>query len=516
MNYHYVLRQLGKLMLLMSACLCAALIWSAVDAIWFPQVEIPAVQAMGLAIGVALALALLLWYMARPGHDDFLGRREALLLVGVAWLLAAFVGAMPYWFWARFGAQFEESHRFQSFAACYFESMSGFSTTGASVLDDVETVPRGLLLWRAMTQWLGGLGIVVLFVAVLPNVGVAGKKLYQFETTGLTKGGVRPRITDTARILWIVYVLLTIVLALLLRFLGPPEMDWFNALAHTFTTLSTGGFSTKNAGIAAFDSVTVEILLIIFMFAAAVNFTLYYRLWRKQWSTVWCDPELRVFLLLIIGVTIIAAISLWGDNIHTTRGDTVEPTLLNAVRYSLFQIVSIITTTGFGTADFDNWHFLPQAILFVAMFVGGCAGSTAGGIKIIRIILLTKIMLAEVQRVFRPGVVQTIKIGNMVVDADLRQATLVYVIGIPILFLVGTVSLMLLELGQNLDLTTAITASAATLNNIGPGFGRVGPTENYGFFSDPSLIVMSILMALGRVEVYAIFVLFVPQFWRSE
>ncbi len=516
MNYHFVLRQLGKLMFVLSMCLLAALLWSAVDAFWFAEVEKPAIEALGLSIFVALAIALALWTVGRRNMNDYLGRREALLLVGVSWLLGAFVGALPYWFWARFGAEFEVAHRFESFAACYFEAMSGFSTTGASVLNDVESVPRGLLLWRALTQWLGGLGIVVLFVAVLPNVGIAGKKIFQFETTGVSKSGVRPRIAEAARILWITYLGLTVLLLLLLRFLGPAEMDWFHALAHTFATLSTGGFSTKNASVAAFDSVTVEIIIAAFMIIASINFTLYYRLYRKQVKLVWCDTELRIFLLLILGTTLLSTFSLWGDVVHTARGDTVEPTLGNALRYSLFQVTSIVTTTGFGTADFDNWHFVPETILFFLMFIGGSAGSTAGGIKIVRIIILAKVMLSEVQRVFRPGIVQTVKVGNMTIDADTRQATLVYVIGIPMLFLLGTIMLMLLEQSDGIDLVTAATASASTLNNIGPGFGKVGPSENYGFFSDSSLLVMSILMALGRLEVYAIFVLFVPRFWRGE
>ena len=476
------------------------------------------------AVGVGLLIGGILLRVTR-GCDYYLGRREALLRVGVTWLVGAAVAALPYFLWALLSPRAPETHPFHTFADCYFEAMSGLTTTGASVLgtapSDIESLPAGLLLWRATTHWIGGLGIVVLFVAVLPTLGVGGKKMFQFETTGPTKAGVRPRIRETARILWLIYFGMTLLEILLLKFAG---MGWFDAVCHTFATLATGGFSTKNASVAAYDSVGIEVIIIIFMVLAGVNFGLYYQLIRGRVSAVFKDTEFRVYLSIIAVASVILILFLMHEPIIDATGMQTQASFGQAVRHGVFNAISIQTTTGFATADFDQWPFFPKAVLITLMFIGASAGSTGGGIKVIRIWIMIKVLLAEVERMFRPNVVRPLRVGHTVIDHDLKLATLAYIMGILVLFLIGSMLIMALEvnnealtrIGKPITFGTAATASIATLNNIGPGLELVGPVQNYGFFTSASKIVMSILMALGRIEVYAIFALFVPRFWRRE
>lgn len=459
-------------------------------------------------------------YLTTRGGDDYLGRREALLLVGLSWLFGAALAALPYFLWAHTDDAVHPSHPFRSFIDCYFESMSGLTTTGASVLgsapNDIESVPPGLLLWRATTHWLGGLGIVVLFVAVLPTLGVGGKKLVQFETTGPTKSGVKPRIRETARILWIIYLAMTALQIIALLLCG---MSLFDSVCHTFATLATGGFSTRNGSIGDPDfGPAIYIVTTFFMVLAGVNFGLYYQLIRGKTGSFFRDPELRLYLLILTIASIIVTISIVHMPIFTTGGLVIENASIGeAVQHGVFQVVSIQTSTGFGTADYNHWPFIAQATLITLMYVGACAGSTGGGIKVIRILIAFKVMLASVERIFRPTAVRPIKVGRVPIDPDVRLDTVVYVLGILILSAAGGILIMIFEDGNPKgDMLTCFTASVTTLNNIGPGLAMVGPTENFGGFSAPSKMLMSLLMALGRIEVYAIFVLFVPRFWRTE
>ena len=520
MNYRFVARQLGLLMLVLSLSILAVAGWSGLEWSWGDALEAAAFQAFLEAVGVGLVIALILWRWGREA-DDFLGRHEALLLVALSWLIGAALAALPFFLWAHLhtihvatdgGTQYTP-HPFESFVSCYFEAMSGLTTTGATVLSDIEAIPRSLLLWRSVTHWLGGLGIVVLFVAVLPTLGVGGKKLFRVETTGPTSQGVRPRIRETARLLWLIYLGLTVAEVLALKMCG---MDWYESVCHTFATLATGGFSTRNASVGQYHSVAIDVVIIVFMILAGVNFGLYYQLIRRRFHSVWTDPELRLYLGIIVVATIIISCSLIGQSIVTTDGTRHDPSTGQAIRYGLFQVVSIQTTTGYCTANFEYWGFIAKTTLIVLMFVGGSAGSTGGGIKVIRCLIAFKVMLAEVERVFNPNVVRTIKVGKSTIDPEVRLGTLVYVLGIGALFLIGAILVMLFEPAGQIDFTTAATASIATLNNIGPGLARVGAVENYGWFSAPSKLVFCLLMALGRLEVYAIFVLFIPRFWRGE
>ena len=469
--------------------------------------------------GIIGALGGGLFFFTRGG-DDYLGRREALLLVGMSWLIGAALAALPFFLWAHLDPAVDPNHPFLRFIDCYFESMSGLTTTGASVLgttpNDIESLPPGLLLWRATTHWMGGLGIVVLFVAVLPTLGVGGKKLFNFESTGPTKSGVKPRIRETARVLWLIYLGLTAVQTIALMICG---MSLFDAICHTFATLATGGFSTRNASIGDPQfGPAIYIVITVFMLFAGVNFGLYYQLFRGKTSNVFRDPELRLYLTMLAIASIILSVNLINMPIHTTGGQYIgSASVGEAIQHGTFQAVSIQTTTGFVSADFNHWPFISQATLVTIMFFGGCAGSTGGGVKVIRVLIAFKVLLSSAERVFRPNAIRPVKIGKMAVDPDVRLDTVVYVLGIIVLSFVGGVLIMMFEDGRPKgDMLTCFTASVATLNNIGPGLHLVGATENFGDFSGLSKALMSLLMALGRIEVYAIFVLFVPRFWRTE
>ncbi|MBN1342184.1 MAG: TrkH family potassium uptake protein [Phycisphaerae bacterium] len=513
MDYRYVLRQLGVLFVVLGASMVFSLAWAVGDYVRGNPKEMPAIIAFLSGMAICLVLGGAAYAFGKTSRTG-LGRREALLLVGVSWLAGAGLAGLPFYFWAKLQTSLDHVSPFSQYVNCYFETMSGLTTTGASILTNIEACPPAILFWRAFTHWLGGLGIIVLFVAVFPALGVGGKRLFRIESPGPTPEGVRPKIRETARALWLIYLLLTLIEASSLRLCG---MSWFEALSHTFATLATGGFSTRNASIGAYDSVAIEGVIIFFMILAGVNFGLYYQIAQGRLTNVLKDRELRVYLGIIAVASCIIIASLYGRTVMTTEENHVGPSLGTAVRYGLFQTVSLQTTTGFCTAEFDHWPFIAKCTLLILMFIGGSGGSTGGGIKVVRIIMAAKIIWAELEKVFRPNVIRPIRVGRAPIDPDLRLATLVYVCIILFLFAAGTILIMLCqEFGKPIDIDTAATAAAATLNNIGPGLAEVRATANYGFFSAPAKIVMSLLMVLGRLEVYAVFVLFMPRFWRSE
>lgn len=515
-NYRYVCRQLGLLTFVLTGSMLLVTLLT-IQWLGATHTEWAAERAMFITVALGGVIGVALWLAGRGGQQ-FLGRRDALLLVALSWLLGAALAGLPFWFWALLGGQATAGHPFHSFIDCYFEAMSGLTTTGATVLGRIEpgagfaTPPRGLLLWRATTHWLGGLGIVVLFVAVLPTLGVGGKRLFQVEAPGPAAPGVRPRIAEAARALWLIYVGLTCAEVLLLRLAG---LSFFDAVCHTFATLATGGFSTWNASVGHFRSATVDAIIVLFMVLAGVNFAVYHQLIRRDFRRAWSDPEWRLYVCVLVGASVVIASRLHGARIFTTHGEVIDAAGLgDALRYGVFQVVSIQTTTGFCTADFDRWDVLSKAVLVAVMFVGASAGSTGGGIKVIRCLISFKVILAEVERVFRPNVVRTVRVGRLSVDPDQRQGAIVYVLCVLLLFAGGTLVLLLCE--TDLSFTTAATATAATLNNIGPGLARVGALQNYGWFGAPAKLVLCLLMVLGRLEVFAIFVLFRPSFWRGE
>ncbi|MEZ5360797.1 MAG: potassium transporter TrkG [Bryobacterales bacterium] len=418
-----------------------------------------------------------------------LTQREGLLLVVGTWAMFSFFGALPFAF----------SGEFPSFTDAFFESVSGFTTTGATILADVEVLSPSVQFWRCFTHWLGGLGIVLLGVAVLPLVGHGGMVLYRAEFSGAKSEKLKPRITETASALWRIYFAMTALQYALLRWAG---MNNFDALCHTFSTLGTGGFSTRTASVAAFNSPLIEYIIIIFMLLAGISFIQHYIFFiQLQPGRVLRDVEIRGYLMLAVaaGLVITAVLVL-------QQGYALEP----GFRSAMFQVSSIITTTGFVTDDFEAWRPLPQLLLLAIMFVGGCTGSTAGGLKVSRILLLVQVVDREFKRMVERRGVFAVRLGGRVIPEQTIQSLLNLVY---LAFVVNFVScLMLAALG--VDVLTSISAVAASMFNIGPGLGGVGPLDNYGQLPMLAKWVLCGDMIAGRLEFYTVMVILTPAFWR--
>jgi trk system potassium uptake protein TrkH len=419
-----------------------------------------------------------------------LTHREGFAIVTMAWTAAAAFGALPYLF----------TGALDSPVAAFFEAMSGFTTTGATVFTDIEALPHGVLFWRSLTQWLGGMGIIVLVIAVLPYLGVGGMQLFKAEVPGPTPERLRPRITQTAKLLWLVYVGLTAAETALYLIGG---MSFFDAVNHSFTTLATGGFSTRNGSIASFDSGFVHWVTIIFMYLAGVNFSLHFRAATGR-PVYFRDHEWRFFTYIVL----IAALAIAGVNLASGSYSGLEP----AVRDALFQATSIATTTGFVSADYELWVPGAQMVLFALFFVGGMAGSTGGGIKAMRVLLLVKRTAIELRKQLHPRAVILTRVGDKIVKPEVLANVTGFVILYLLLCLGGAIMLGFL----GMDPLTAIAASIASIGNVGPGFGDVGATDNYGWMSDPALIVLSFFMLVGRLEIYTVLLLFHPETWKAR
>lgn len=428
--------------------------------------------------------------LSTPKPERELNQREGLLLAVSIWAAVSLFGSLPFIF----------SPHFPTLTDAVFESVSGFTTTGSTVLSDVEVLSIPVQFWRCFTHWLGGMGIVLLGVAVLPLVGHGGMYLYRAEFSGATSEKLKPRITETALALWRIYFAMTAVLYLILRMAG---MNSFEALCHTFSTLGTGGFSTRTASIAGFNSPLIEYILIIFMVLAGVSFIQQYRLWieRRPWA-FWRDIEIRSYLTLVAVSTLIVAGVLIGQ-----QGFAWEP----GFRTALFQVASIITTTGFATADFELWLPLPQLLLLALMFVGGCTGSTSGGLKVSRIILLARVVDREFKRMVERRGVFAVRLGGEVVPEATVQSLLNLIY---LAFVVNFVSCLALA-AMGVDVLTSIAAVAASMFNIGPGLGDVGPAENYGHLPTLAKWVLCGDMIAGRLEFYTVIVILTPAFWRK-
>ncbi len=419
-----------------------------------------------------------------------LSQREGILLVVVIWIASSLFGCLPFYL----------SPHFHSFTDAFFEAMSGFTTTGATVLPDVEVLEPPLQLWRCSTHWFGGMGIVLLGIAILPLVGVGGMPLYRAEFSGAKSEKLKPRITETALALWKIYFSLTILEYLALRLAGMSEFD---AVCHTFSTMGTGGFSTRTASIAAFDSPVVETIIIVFMLLAGMNFVMHYRLWvERQPRSFFSDIEIRFYLVLVASASALIFITL--VLYHTYAPGT-------ALRESVFQVCSIMTTTGFVTANFELWHSFPQLILLALMFIGGCTGSTAGGMKSSRILMLLKVVGREFKRMVERKGIFSIRLGSTVFSEHTIQSLLNLVC---LALVVNSVASLLLAF-TGVDALTSVAAVVASMFNIGPGLGSVGPVEHYGYLPYFAKWILSVCMLAGRLEFYAVFVILTPAFWRS-
>lgn len=513
MNYRLIANQLAIFAGTIGVLLALDAAFAGIDWASGEAAERPATFAFLIASAAGIVPGGLLWLMTR-GSRRRVERREAILLVACSWILGAGLAGLPYFLWAHLAdASTIPAERFRNPVNAYFEATSGLTTTGATVLEHIHTLPRSLLLWRCATHWFGGLGIIVLFVAVFPSLGVGGKKLFRFESSGPEKTGVQPNIRDTAVTLWTIYLSLSAAQFVLLVVAG---VGWFDAVCHTFSTMGTGGFSNSDASVAGFRSSGANVIIIVFMFLAGANFSLYYHGISGRWRDVLADTELRAYAAFVVLASIIIALAILPSAIRTTDGRELPPGMLPAAMHGTFQAVSIVTTTGFCTADSDQWPVAAKAVLTALMFIGGCAGSTAGGIKVIRVWVTLKVLVAEVQRVFRPHVITHVRVGGQAVDPQMKLAILAYAMGMVALFAGGATALLVIEPAGTLSLTDACSSSVATLCTIGPGFGRVGATMNYSFYSDASKIVLCLLMLLGRLEIFAIACLFYPKFWKGE
>jgi trk/ktr system potassium uptake protein len=424
------------------------------------------------------------------GHKaEIISQREGMAIVAVGWSLVGIFGALPFYF----------GQGFTSFVDAVFESVSGFTTTGASILTDIEAVARGLLFWRSFIQWLGGMGIIVLSVAILPFLGVGGMQLYKAEVPSPVPDKLKPRIRDTAMILWKVYALISALQTLLLVLGG---MDWYDALCHTFTTMPTGGFSTKNASIAHYNSVYFDGVFILFMLLAGINFSLHYQLLKGKPLAFWRDSECRFFLGMVLVLVLVVSVDIFGS---------VYETIGQSLRYGAFQVVSIITTTGFATADYERWPAMSQLILLLCMFIGASAGSTGGGMKCLRVMLCFKYCYRELFSLVHPRAVSQIKIGRKSVSDEIMRSVLGF---LALYVALASLSTVLLA-GMGVDFVTAIAAVAATIGNIGPGLGTVGPVDNYAQIPYLGKWLLIWCMLLGRLEIFTVVILMVPEFWRK-
>jgi trk system potassium uptake protein TrkH len=488
MNLRLISRILGLLMailcLFMGICMAYAFLQT-------PR-EIVAIEAFGKTISFLLLTSCLFFVIGRKTPTELL-RKEAIAVVGLSWICCANAGALPYYL-------MDEG---LGFVDAVFESMSGFTTTGATVIQDLDQYPRSILLWRAITQWLGGLGILVLFVALLSYLGVGSKALFSNESSAQSTQGLQARIHDIALKLWQIYLILTILCFFGLFLLG---MSPFQSITYALTAISTGGFGIDNTSVAAYDSPSIEIWLTLFMILGSISFILYAWLLQKKWERWKMEEEAKWFLIIIAISTLAIAL----DLAHRSQTGT---SFLRGLRLSLFHVVSVITTTGFVASDYNTWEPFSKILLLILMCLGGCAGSTAGGLKIGRWLLFAKVLRQQITNAYRPTHVLALKLNGQTIKSGVRAQTLFLLTLGGTAAMAGTAFVSILE--PQLDMDSSISATLACLFNIGPGLSKVGPTENFAFLGGPSKVVLTLLMLLGRLEFFAVLVLFSPTLWKA-
>ena len=430
------------------------------------------------------------WLLTRRQSGKELSSRDGYLVVTFGWLLMSFTGSLPYLL----------SGAIPTYPNAFFESMSGFTTTGATILANIEEVPKGILFWRSLTQWIGGMGIIVLAVAILPILGIGGMQLFQSEAPGISPDKLKPRIRDTAKRLWIIYISLTLTETVLLMLGG---MSFYDAINHGLTTMATGGFSPKNASIAFYDSPYLQYVITVFMFFAGTNFTLTYFMLKGKITKVWANEEFRYYVGLVMLTTLVTTLG-----IYFSTDEAWEPSF----RYAIFQVVSILSTTGYITADYTAWAPIITMLFIILMFVGASAGSTAGGVKIVRHVILLKNSILELKRQLHPSAIIPVRYNGKAVTQDITFNVLAFFIIYMIVFALGVTFTSL----TGMDFMTAVGATATSLGNIGPGIGTVGPVDNFAHLPAAGKWILSFLMLLGRLELFTVIILFTPYFWNKN
>ena len=442
-----------------------------------------------LISGAGTSLIGFVMYYFTKGSDKELRKREGYIVVSLGWIAMTIFGAIP----------FIVHGSIPNITDAFFETMSGFTTTGASILNDIEAMPHGLLFWRSLTQWLGGMGFIVLSLAILPILGIGGMQLFVAEVPGPTKDKIHPRVRETAKRLWGIYVIFTVVEILLLNVGG---MDIFDSICHSFTTMATGGFSTKQNSIAYYGSPFIQYVIVLFMFIAGMNFSLHYYWLHRKVKVVTQNEEFKFYSFLIISFTILITVGM----LFSGNND-FELTF----RESLFQVVSMITTTGFVTADYVMWGVFFHVIFFLLLFIGGSAGSTGGGIKVVRHLLLIKNSALELRRLVHPRAVIPVRYNKAAVNQEIIFNIMAFLLFYIAIFILGT--LLLAFIG--LDFLTSMGAVATSLGNVGPAIATVGPIENFSHIPDVGKWILSFLMLMGRLELFTVLIIFSPSFWKK-
>lgn len=470
----------APLLAIVAATMLAPLVLAILDA------QPRSIFAYGASAGACMLVALLLGRIGR-GKDHELHRKDAIGVVVVIWTAMSIFGAMPF---VLEGAILDP-------AAALFEAVSGFTTSGGSVVANVEELSRASNLWRCEMHFIGGMGIVVLFVAVFPQLGVGAKQLFRNEVSGPQNEGMTPRIKQTAVSLWWIYATLTLLCGLLLVAAGMPVFD---AICHSMSTLGSGGYSTKALSIGHYQSAAIDWITTVFMLVAGLNFGLYYAMVRGQWRALIDDPEARAYVGLNLVVTLVVAWTIWSRH----------PSIGESLRYASFQVLAVTSTTGYMTEDFDTYPDVARYLLFLCMFIGGCAGSTAGGMKVIRILLLSKIIAREVRSLAVPNVVETIKIGRQSIPPSVVSGTLVFLATYMVIFASTSLLLVALDMG----LVSAMSATVACLSSVGPGLDSVGPAQNFSGVPALGKLALSGCMIAGRLEIFVLLSIFSRELWR--
>ncbi|MBP3384652.1 MAG: TrkH family potassium uptake protein [Firmicutes bacterium] len=451
--------------------------------------ELHAILAFVITIMITTVTGWALMFVGRDFEDD-LKIRDGFLVVTLCWLVAGFAGALP----------FAMSGAIPNFFDAFFESCSGFSTTGCTILTDIEALPKSLLFWRSFTHWIGGMGILIFAIALMPSLGISGQNAAASEAPGPTLDKVTAKMSDTAKSLYFIYILFTVVQTILLLLGG---MSLFDALVHTFGTVGTGGFSSSNDGIAHFGSVYIEVVIIVFMILCGTNFNLFFLSFKQKYNYFIHDSEFKMYAGIILVFSILIALNLYFSGVFES-GDSI--------RYAVFNVSSVITTTGYATTDFNLWPTFSKMLLLMLMFVGGCASSTGGGIKVIRILMLLKLIRRGIATRLHPNAVVNIRINETTIPSDTITNTACHAFIYLMIIFISTVLISL----NNFDLVTNFTAVITCVGNIGPGFELVGPMGNFSMFSGAAKFLLSMLMLAGRLELFTLFIIFTPKFWHPD
>jgi trk system potassium uptake protein TrkH len=482
MNFKVIVNVIGFLLIIIGIFMTLGIPFS----IYYGHDDI---ASLLISAGITVLSGIILWYFSKAADKQQLGKREGYVIVSLGWFTMTIFGTIPF---IIYGA-------IPSYTNAFFETMSGFTTTGATILNDIEALPAGLLFWRSLTQWLGGMGIIVLSLAILPLLGIGGMQLFAAEVPGVTKDKFHPRIKETAKRLWGIYVILTLTETALLLLGG---LNFFDAINHSLTTMATGGFSTKNTSTAHFDSAFVQYVFILFMFFAGMNFTLHYFALHLKFDVFRKNSEFKFYIFFIITASLLI---MFIHRPHHTFS------LEESFRQTLFHIVSLVTTTGFVSSDFENWAPFSRKVFFLLLFIGGCAGSTGGGIKFVRHLLLIKNSALELKRLIHPRAIIPVRYNGRAVSQEIILNVQAFFFFYIILFITGSTFLSLL----GIDFITAVGAVATCIGNIGPGMGTVGPVSNFAGLPDLAKWILSFLMLVGRLELFTVLVLFSSAFWKK-